>query len=136
MESPRRITPPSRTRHSIPRRPHSSLRRPGRITSIRSHGVQTALTSRRAFNEEELANPQAIHVKAIGGDVLADNSWPEIHCFQSLAIHEQDLSLASGPCMSAAFKAGVAYSMDFGKLLHRQVFFRSAEEILHSRHGF
>ena len=48
MESPRRITPPSRTRHNMPRRPHSSLRSPGRIASVWSQGVHTALTSRRA----------------------------------------------------------------------------------------
>jgi len=34
MASPRRISPPSNTRHNMPRRPHSSLRSPGRIASI------------------------------------------------------------------------------------------------------
>src|SRR5216684_158791 len=34
VSRPRRITPLSRTRHSMPRRPQSSLRSPGRIASI------------------------------------------------------------------------------------------------------
>src|SRR5260370_19016351 len=56
---------------------------------------------------EEIANLQTIHVQAIGGDVLADYSRPEVHGLQSLAIHEQDLALAAGPRMSAAFKAAI-----------------------------
>jgi len=48
MESPRPITPPSRTPHNMPHRPQSSLRSPGRIASIWSQGVHTPLTSRRA----------------------------------------------------------------------------------------
>ena len=34
IESPGRMMPPSRTRHSMPRRPQSSRRRPGRMRSI------------------------------------------------------------------------------------------------------
>src|SRR5689334_3993878 len=74
-------------------------------------------------------------MEAIGCDVLADNSWPEGHGLQSLAIHEQDLTLACRSRMRAALKAGVGYCLDFGKFLHRQALLGSAKKILHSRHG-
>src|SRR5882762_11942703 len=67
-------------------------------------------------DEKLLANLQAIF---IGCNVLADDSRPEVHGLQGLAIHEQDLALASEPRVSAAFESGVAYGTDFGKFLHR-----------------
>jgi hypothetical protein len=85
----------------------------------------------RFTNAEELANPQAVHVKAIRGDVLADNSRLEVHGFQGLAINEQNLALLAGPRMSAAFKSVVGHGADFEKLLHRQMPLRRSEEILH-----
>jgi hypothetical protein len=75
-------------------------------------------------------------VHAIGCNVLADNSWPEVHGLQGLAIDEQNLAPACGPRVCATFEAGVANGTDFGKFFHRQALFRSAEKILHPRHGF
>src|SRR4029077_10802856 len=82
-----------------------------------------------------LANREAIHVQAIGGDVLAEIPRPQVHGFQSLAIHEQDLALAARPPMGAAFKTAIACRVDFGKFLHRQVFLRGTEKILDSWHS-
>src|SRR6266576_833835 len=89
----------------------------------------------RSADLELLANLQVIYAHTIGCNVFADDSRPEIHGLQGLAIHEQDLALASGPRVSAVFEAGVAHSTNFGKFLHRQVLLRSAEKILHARHG-
>jgi hypothetical protein len=61
-----------------------------------------------------LANRKTVHVQAIGGDVLAQNTGPEFHGFQSLAVHEQDLTLAARPRMGAVFEAGATHGADFG----------------------
>jgi hypothetical protein len=43
-----------------------------------------------------VTNREAVDVQAVGGDVLA-----EIHGFQSLAVHQQDLALAAASGMGA-----------------------------------
>ena len=63
---------------------------------------------------QELADLQAIHIQAIGSDVLADNPWLETHGLQSFAIHQQNLALASPSSMSTAFKAPITHCMNFG----------------------
>src|SRR5216683_5782144 len=93
-------------------------------------GAHGADFETRVSDAEETANLQNIHVQSIGGDVLADHSRPEGHGLQSFAIHEQHLALATGPRMSAAFKAAVGNGTHLGKFLHRQVLPRSAEKVL------
>src|ERR1700674_316788 len=99
-----------------------------------ARGAYRADFQTRFADAEDLAHLQAIHVQAPGGDVLADRSGPQAQGLQSLAIHEQNLALASGPRMLAAFKAGVTPRTDLGEFLHRQVLPRSAEKTVHSRH--
>jgi len=137
MESPRRITPPSRTRHNMPRRPPPKLFRKSATNCFHlvTGGAYRTDFQTCSADLKLLANLQAIYVHAIGCNVFADDSRPEVHGLQGLAIHEQDLALASGPRASAVFEAGVAHGTDFGKFLHRQVLLRSAEKILHARHG-
>jgi len=134
MESPRRITPPTRNaaQHAAP--PPRSLRSPGRMPPIYA-GVKYRTHFKTAFADAELPGQSSrlFHVQAIGCNVLADNSgrgpWP-----QGLAIHEQDLALAPGRAWAQPSKpvpptARTSESSSIGRC-----FFRSAGKDLALAH--
>jgi len=137
MESPRRITPPTRTRHKHAAPPPQLFAKSGPNGLHLIAGVAYRTHFETGFADGELlANLQAVHVQAIGcnvsrGSFPAGGPWPP-------RSHEISTSKTwrsrPGPRVGAAFEAGVAYSTDFGELLYRQMLLRGAEKILHSRH--
>jgi len=127
------LRPPKRGSHAPPS--PESLRSPGRLLPSGHEGCIPSTDFQTALPMTAAGQSAAIHVHLSVVTFSRMSSRPEVHSLQGLCDPRARTGACFRPRRERSLRSRCPHSTNFGKFSVGKVLLRSAEKILHARHG-